>query len=213
MSPAESNPNHKSTGPRTPEGKRKASHNALRHGLTARVVVMPWEDMDAYNDFCRKLMTELAPEGPIEEQYAQTFCDTQWRLNRVRSIEEGMFVLGHMEQSARIDVGHPQANNSLIAARAFRDHSNVFTNLSLYEQRLQRTLKESLRQLRELQAERKASKPAEPATDPKENEAQPETEEFVFSTPAEPAKKQPRPAVLVPETPLDREDFPFEQAA
>ena len=151
---------HKSTGPRTPEGKRRSSLNALRHGLTGRVVVLPSEDMDAYHAFCRELMKDLKPEGPLEKQYAQTFCDTQWRLNRIRSTEDSMLALGHFEEAGAIDPGHPQIHAALTSARVFRDQSKQFTNLSLYEQRLNRALKESLRQLRELQAERVAARQA-----------------------------------------------------
>jgi hypothetical protein len=43
----------------------------------------------------------------------------------------------------------------MTAARAFRDDSKSFVNLSIYEQRLHRSMKESLRQLRELQTERR----------------------------------------------------------
>jgi hypothetical protein len=161
MSPAQSNPKSKSTGPRTPEGKQRSSINALRHGLTGRVVVMPDEDMNAYNSFCKELLTDLAPETPFERQYAQTFCDTQWRLNRALSIEDSMLALGHFEAAGEIDVDHPQIHAAMVAARVFRADSKAFVNLSLYEQRLQRTLKESLRQLRELQATRLAARQAE----------------------------------------------------
>lgn len=160
MTPAPSTPKSGSTGPRTPEGKRKASLNALRHGLTGRVVVLPTEDMDAYFAFCKDLMTDLAPEGPLEKQYAQTFCDTQWRLNRVRAIEDSMLSLGHYERAGAIDPGHPQIHAAFTAARVFREESRTFVNLSLYEQRLQRALKESLRQLQELQAKRIAARQA-----------------------------------------------------
>src|SRR5271155_3556862 len=37
-----------STGPKTPEGKKRISLNALRHGLTGQIVVMPTEDLQAY---------------------------------------------------------------------------------------------------------------------------------------------------------------------
>ncbi|HTA46458.1 MAG TPA: hypothetical protein VK789_28640 [Bryobacteraceae bacterium] len=105
-------------------------------------------------------MQDLAAEGALEKQYAQTFCDTQWRLNRIRSTEESMLALGHCEEAGEIDPGHPQIHAALTNARVFRDQSKQFVNLSLYEQRLNRTLKESLRQLKELQAERQAARKA-----------------------------------------------------
>jgi hypothetical protein len=43
----------------------------------------------------------------------------------------------------------------MTAARAFRNDSKSFVNLSIYEQRLHRSMKESLRQLKELQTERR----------------------------------------------------------
>jgi len=136
---------NQSTGPRTQEGKQRSALNALRHGLTGRTVVMPYEDMDQYHIFCRRLFQTLAPETPLEEQYAQTFCDTQWRLNRARSLEDAMLSLGHSEEAGEIKTEHPQVHAVLTAARVFRDDNKSFLNLSLYEQRLQRTLEKSLR--------------------------------------------------------------------
>jgi len=134
--------------------------NALRHGLTGRTVVMPNEDMAAYQAFCKELFDSLAPATPVENQFAQTFCDTQWRLNRIRSIEDSMFALGHFEPASNIDVNHPEAHAALTAARVFRDDSKSFVNLSLYEQRLQRILTNSLHQLQQLQTERIAQRQA-----------------------------------------------------
>ena len=164
MSPAteaaSSQPHH-STGPRTQEGKQRSALNALRHGLTGRTVVMPYEDMDQYHIFCKRLFQSLAPETPLEEQYAQTFCDTQWRLNRARSLEDSMLALGHSEAAGEIQTEHPQVHAALTAARVFRDDSKSFANLTLYEQRLHRTLDKTLRELKALQAERKAQRQAE----------------------------------------------------
>ena len=148
----------KSTGPRTEEGKRRSSINACRHGLTGRVVVLPEEDLAAYQAFSKELFDSLAPETPVERQYAQTFVDTQWRLNRVRSIEDGMFGLGHFEGTANVPGDHPEILSALTASNVFRQHSQAFVNLGLYEQRLQRQLKESLRQLQEIQAKRIAAR-------------------------------------------------------
>ncbi|MGA2713011.1 MAG: hypothetical protein ABSG41_07870 [Bryobacteraceae bacterium] len=160
MSPSQSTQKSKSTGPRTPEGKARSCVNALHHGLTGRVVVLPSEDMNAYNAFCAELIADLAPETALERQYAQTFCDTQWRLNRARSFEDSMLSLGHFEGAGEIETDHPQVHAALTAARVFRENSKSFVNLSLYEQRLQRTLKESLRQPQELQTKRIAARQA-----------------------------------------------------
>jgi hypothetical protein len=183
--------NSKSTGPRTEEGKKRSAMNATRHGLTGRTIVMPYEDMEAYHRFCEELFASLAPETPVERQYAQTFCDTQWRLNRMRSIEDAMLALGHFEEAGRIETEHPQVHAALTAARVFRDDSNSFANLSLYEQRLQRTLDKSLKQLQTLQAERKAQAAAEAQAETAVKEpikaVQPGNQ-FVFSTAEKPVQ-------------------------
>ena len=192
MSPAES----KSTGPRTSLGKARSSMNAMRHGLTGRVVVLPSEDMSVYRAFCHDLMADLAPETAIERQYAQTFCDTQWRLNRARSYEDSMLALGYFEHANTLPEVDSNALSALTAAKFFRENSKAFVNLSLYEQRLARQQKEALRQLQELQAERKAAAIAQAAlekansdankakAEPARNASNNPTREFVFSTPA-----------------------------
>ncbi|HWE52848.1 MAG TPA: hypothetical protein VG273_23845 [Bryobacteraceae bacterium] len=77
-------------GPNTPQGKIRSSQNAVRHGLTGRIVVLPTEDMEVYKAFSKELVDSLHPETPMERQLAQTIADTQWRLNRARTIEDGM---------------------------------------------------------------------------------------------------------------------------
>jgi hypothetical protein len=194
MSPAETTHQSQSTGPRTPEGKAISAMNAMRHGLTGRVVVLPSEDMNIYRAFCKELMEELAPATPMERQYAQTFCDTQWRLNRARSYEDSMLALGHFEHADSLGVQDPQTLAALTAAKVFRDNSKAFVNLSLYEQRLARQQKEALRQLEELQTKRRAARPAtEHATEQAAKQAESvdrnpnkmtasATQEFVYST-------------------------------
>ncbi len=191
--------------------------NALRHGLTGRVVVLPSEDMNAYHAFCKELIADLAPETAIERQYAQTFCDTQWRLNRARSYEDNMLALGHFELADSLAVDDPQILAALTAAKVFRENSKAFVNLSLYEQRLQRAQKEALRQLDELQAKRRAAKkdekqPAVAARNPRETKPQPvepDTSEFVYST-AEIDREARRPS---PRPDAEDNESPLKQAA
>src|ERR1700689_1505591 len=105
-----------STGPRTEAGRKISSLNALRHGLTSRVVVLPSEGLAAYKKFSDEYLASLAPETFPETQCAQTIIDTQWRLNRVRSLEEGMLALGHQPRAGELDWGHPQIPAAMTAA-------------------------------------------------------------------------------------------------
>jgi len=144
----------KSHGP-TPQGRKRSSMNALRHGLTARVVVLPSEDMAAYNAFSKEIVNSLDAQTPVERQFAQTVADNQWRINRIRSIEDGMLAQGHFEAAGDFDADNPEIHSAMTAARAFRTHSQAFVNLSIYEQRLHRSMNEALRQLKELQTDRR----------------------------------------------------------
>jgi len=120
--------------------------NALRHGLTARVVVLPSEDMTAYQAFSKEIVNSLDQQTPVERQFAQTVADNQWRINRIRSIEDGMLGMGHLEAAGNVDADNPEIHSAMTATRAFREDSKAFVNLSIYEQRLHRSMKEALMQ-------------------------------------------------------------------
>jgi hypothetical protein len=150
-----------STGPRSEAGKKISSLNALRHGLTARVVVLPSEDLAAYKKFSDEYLASLAPETFPERQCAQTIIDTQWRLNRVRSLEEGMLALGHNSPAGQLDYGHPEIHAALTAAAVFLEHSQAFVNLSMHEQRLYRILTAAAKSLDDMKAKRIAARQAD----------------------------------------------------
>lgn len=77
----------RSTGPRTEAGKEACSRNALRHGLTARQIVLEDEDPAEYEALREALLDELSPlsamEGMLIDRLAQLF----WRLRRIPRFE------------------------------------------------------------------------------------------------------------------------------
>ena len=93
----------KSTGPKTEETKKIVSRNALRHGLTGQVTLMPDEDRTAHDNFCAAIVECLAPEGALEIQFARSTAGDTWRANRSRSIETNMFAIGNF--GAGTDLG------------------------------------------------------------------------------------------------------------
>jgi len=67
-----------------------------------------------------------------------------------------MLGLAHDEAAGNFDAQHPSIHSAFTAAKTFRDNSQAFVNLSIYEQRITRHLKDAMKQLKELQAEREA---------------------------------------------------------
>src|SRR6266404_1747306 len=146
-----------STGPRTAEGKRRSSMNAMRHGLTSQVIVMPDEDMQAYQCRCHEFFDEYAPQTATEKQLVQEIADTAWRLNRIPALEINLFSHGIAESAAGVNADHPQAHSALDMARVFAEQSRAFLALSTLGQRLARQFEKAVKQLRQLQADRRAT--------------------------------------------------------
>jgi hypothetical protein len=76
-----------STGPRTDDGKAASAQNSLKHGLTAKSILLPGEDEAAYQKMCEGMFESLGPDCTPEKELIQLLCDTQWRLQRCGRIE------------------------------------------------------------------------------------------------------------------------------
>ncbi len=90
----------KSTGPRTAEGKERASQNALTHGLFAREGVIRGEDEDQFEDHRERLLGQLCPAGPLEEILAARIVELSWRLRRAVQDQSDAFVAMYDRQTA-----------------------------------------------------------------------------------------------------------------
>jgi len=149
----------RSTGPRTHKGKNRSKLNALRHNLTGQVSAMTEDDRLFYDLFIDGVMKSLAPENALELQLAQRIAHDHWRLNRAAAIEDNIFALGY-DASGGHAHEHPQIDAAWTAARVYKLEAKNLELLSIYEQRLNRTLQKNLAELKALQAERKAERRA-----------------------------------------------------
>jgi len=90
----------KSTGPKTPEGKAVVRHNAIKHGLLAREVLLPGEDEEAFNELNEDLIAYFQPVGTLENMLVDRIIATHWRLKRLGRVEAGVFAWQHYEELA-----------------------------------------------------------------------------------------------------------------
>ena len=151
MSPSQinrANAQH-STGPKTETGKQRSSLNALRHGLTGQTIVLPSDDLKAYQQHIQRFVTEYHPKGATEDQLVQSLADSAWRQNRVCALENNLLTLG-------IENGSDQINTALAIAAALDSQTRALANLSIHGQRLARQFEKTLALLHELQTKRLA---------------------------------------------------------
>jgi hypothetical protein len=147
-----------STGPNTPEGSKRSSQNALRHGITAQTTIMTDEDRIQHDEFCANMMANLAPVGSIETFLASSIAEEAWRLNHARAQAGNIVALGHFDGTGEIynAAEHPEVHTAITAARTVRDHAKTLELISLYESRIRRSFEKYMEKLETLQAERKA---------------------------------------------------------
>jgi hypothetical protein len=83
----------RSTGPRTPRGKKIVSRNALKHGLLAREVVISGgdgeESQQEFDALVARLQKHYRPSGAMEEMLVERIVTCWWRLARVHRAETG----------------------------------------------------------------------------------------------------------------------------
>jgi len=154
-----------SSGPKTTAGRQHSRMNAMRHNLTGQVTTMTDDDRAAHDKLSKAIIASLAPEGGMETQLAQRIATDSWRLNRASAIEDNLFALGLYEHSGKIfsdfdQAGHEQIDASLTTAQVFTMQSKQLQLLTLYEQRINRSIQKNMALLQQLQATRKAEQEA-----------------------------------------------------
>ena len=144
-----------STGPTSPTGKAISSYNALKTGLTGRTILLPTDDVAAYQSIVAMVNAKFAPVNDIEKHLAQNIADTEWRLLRIPTLESGFYALGrHQLANECAHERDPQTRATMLEALIFQTYQKDLRNLALQERRLRSQLKADTAELRRLQAER-----------------------------------------------------------
>ncbi|MBY0504818.1 MAG: hypothetical protein K2X03_12970 [Bryobacteraceae bacterium] len=82
-----------STGPRTEEGKSRARLNAVKHGLTAKLPVLPFENEADFIELRDGFLQDFAPRNTYEKFLVTQLATQAWRMLRCQQIEVGLHTL------------------------------------------------------------------------------------------------------------------------
>ena len=133
-----------STGPRTDAGKAVSSMNSLKHGLTAKTVVLPGENKADFDRFHDQLIEEHAPVGVLETELVAEITACLWRLQRARRYESKVLETSSFEVFVSNKLG------------------KGFETLLRYMGAIERQLNRAIVRLRETQTARRKLEAAKP---------------------------------------------------
>jgi hypothetical protein len=116
----------RSTGPTTPEGQARSSQNALRHGVSSALPVVPgleWsQDWDTHRT---GIFESLAPIGTLEEALAARVALCFWRLNRVHRYETAITSVGLERIEEQLRPRPPAVKMSFPGLEPDEDNSSI----------------------------------------------------------------------------------------
>jgi hypothetical protein len=147
-----------SHGAITDEGRNICKMNALKHGLTGATILLPDDDLSAYQKSVAIVFDHYQPVTDIEKLAIQEVADTKWRLLRIPILESGIFAKGRMENRYlfHAEVIDPQDRHVVVEGEIQHTYTKTLSNLTLQQSRLQRHLERKIKEFNELRAEREA---------------------------------------------------------
>lgn len=144
----------KSTGPKTARGKAMMRDNAVKHGMTAKHVVLFDEVKEEFETFYAGLTQDFAPEGTAECALVERIAMLAWRLRRTSRAEAAM-VNGEAEyRRERIAEDGPHNTRRLDTSIMFDRLVDSMGTLTRYEASMDRQLNRAIALLERLQAQR-----------------------------------------------------------
>ncbi len=163
----------KSTGPRTPTGKKRVSRNALRHGFYSKWLLVQHQDGNEsqaeYDELNAAIQEHYQPVGWLEERWVEMIAVWSWRLRRVIRYETGQIARALAERSDDLqrpreaDPEPDSVASSNPEMDAMTDHlflpSEGLENQMRYEAMINRMLNHAIAELERIQTRRKEAAP------------------------------------------------------
>jgi hypothetical protein len=145
-----------STGPRSDTGKQKSALNSVRHGFTGQTIVLPADQVEAYQNFTEGFLKELAPVGVHETALVHSIMSSRWRMHQISAMESAMYALGFREHAAQFADETPEMASAMARAITYQRQRPELDRLRRYEAQMNRQANKDMQLLTTLQTARKA---------------------------------------------------------
>jgi hypothetical protein len=172
------------TGPKTEEGKARSSQNALKTGIYSKAEVLITENREAYEQLIAAFYEQFAPATPQEACLLDALIRYEWLSRRYMAADTATW---------NCWLSHDKDKDSGVA---FLRYSGELARAGRYFTTTRKGFTQTLKELKALQAERKAELTSEPSQSPALSR---DREGAVTQSPAlsEPQTNQPLAGKLV----------------
>ncbi len=153
-----------SRGPKTPEGKRRSSMNALKHGLRSRITLSV-ENPEAFQELLDSYLVRFQPTCSVSRDLVEEMAVARWRIQRIWDIEAALIDDEMDRQSKSIAGEFRRIDEPTRLALAFRGASEKSPALALcgrFENRYRRSFARAFEQLKKMN-ERTQARPSDEA--------------------------------------------------
>jgi hypothetical protein len=128
----------KSKGPKTEEGKRRSSYNALRHGLLAECVLLANEDPEYFEALLQQFVARFAPLDDVEFGLVEEMASATWRMRRGWLAETELMDQALLRHPVREETKMKDERRALAAAYTELAATPTIALLHRYDTRLSR---------------------------------------------------------------------------
>ena len=140
----------KSKGPKTPEGRRSSSLNALKHGLCSSSAVLSNESQARFNAHRDGYIARFSPAGTVELDLIDQVVAASWRLRRALAMETAAYEREMLRQAPECQ-DFTEDVRLFTAIQSLADNSRFPAHLSRYESRIHRMYHRAMDTITQLQ--------------------------------------------------------------
>jgi hypothetical protein len=154
----------RSTGPVTPEGRRKVAMNAIKHSFAGQTMLLQSHEVEAFNRHFESFRKEYRPGTATEQFLVQSLAEISWSTQQVRAaLANAMTIAGNREWPDVHESHTPEIGTAIARSRAVEIAAKELNLFSIYESRKMRSFNTTRKELIQAQAERKAFEKSEMA--------------------------------------------------